>query len=78
MLAQYLDSIHRPRILVGTKADKLSGNQRVVAMKKLSQALQSEEILVCSAKDGRGISTLWKAIHDVAHAATRQTDMDSL
>jgi len=78
MLAQYLDSIHRPRILVGTKADKLSGNQRVVAMKKLRLALETDEILVCSAKDGRGISALWKAIHDVAQAAARQGDVESI
>ncbi|MEO6965953.1 MAG: ribosome biogenesis GTP-binding protein YihA/YsxC [Acidobacteriaceae bacterium] len=78
MLAQYLDSIHRPRILVGTKADKLSGNQRVVAMKNLRQALETDEMLVCSAKDGRGISALWKAIHDVAEAAAKQRDVESL
>lgn len=78
MLAQYLDSVHRPRILVGTKADKLSGNQRVVAAKKLRQALETDEILVCSAKDGRGISSLWKSIHDLAHSAAAQRDTDSL
>ena len=78
MLAQYLDSIHRPRILVGTKADKLSGNQRVVAMKKLRQALETDEILVCSAKDGRGISALWKAIRDVAQAATGQRNVETI
>ena len=38
MLAEYLDSIHRPRIIVGTKADKLSGNQRVVATRRLREA----------------------------------------
>ena len=52
MLAQYLDSIQRPRILVGTKADKLSGNQRMVAIRRLREALETDDILVCSAKDG--------------------------
>ncbi len=71
MLAEYLDSIHRPRILVGTKADKLSGNQRVVATKRLREALETDDILVCSAKDGRGISALWQAIHGIAEEAKR-------
>lgn len=72
MLAEYLDNIHRPRILVGTKADKLSGNQRVVAMKRLREALETDEMLVCSAKDGRGIPALWQAIHGIAEAAAKK------
>ena len=71
VLAEYLDSIRRSRIVVGTKADKLSGNQRVVAVKKLREALQTDEILVCSARDGRGIAALWNAIHEVAQAYSR-------
>jgi GTP-binding protein len=66
MLAEYLDSIGRPRILVGTKADKLSGNQRVVAANQLRKALGTDEILICSAKDGRGIASLWTAIQKIA------------
>lgn len=73
MLAEYLDSIGRPRIVVGTKADKLSGNQRVVAAKRLGAALGTEEILVCSAKDGRGIGALWSAVERVADAAREAT-----
>jgi GTP-binding protein len=66
MLAEYLDSIGRPRIVVGTKADKLSGNQRVVAANRLRKALATDDILICSAKDGRGIAALWDAIRKVA------------
>ena len=69
MLAEYLDSIGRPRIVVGTKADKLSGNQRTVAVRELRKALGTDDILVCSAKDGRGIAALWDAIHAIAEAA---------
>ena len=67
LLAEYLDSIGRPRIVVGTKADKLSGNQRTVAVKKLREALRADEILVCSAKEGRGIPALWSALHATIH-----------
>lgn len=69
VLAEYLNSTGRRRIVVGTKADKLSGNQRVVAVKKLREALQTENILVCSAKEGRGIPALWIAIHEVVQEA---------
>jgi GTP-binding protein len=65
MLAEYLDGIGRPRITVGTKADKLSGNRRTTAAKKLREALRTEDLLVCSAKEGRGIAELWSAIHAV-------------
>ena len=69
VLAEYLDSIGRPRIVVGTKADKLSGNQRVVSANRLSKALGIEDILVCSAKDGRGIAALWVEIQKIAETA---------
>ena len=65
LLAEYLDSIGRPRVVVGTKADKLSGNGRTTATTALRKALGTEEILVCSAKDGRGISTLWSTIQKI-------------
>lgn len=65
-LAEYLESIGRARITVGTKADKLSGNQRTVAVKNLRGALRTDEILVCSSKDGRGLPALWTAIQAMA------------
>jgi GTP-binding protein len=73
MLAEYLDSIGRRRIVVGTKADKLSGNQRVVAVNRLRKALGTEDILTCSAKDGRGIPVLWSAIQKVVEDANAAT-----
>lgn len=69
MLAEYLDGIGMPRIVVGTKADKLSGNRRVVAADRLQKALGVEQILVCSAKDKRGINSLWSAIQKVSEIA---------
>ena len=69
MLAEYLESIGRKRIVVGTKADKLSGNGRAVAGKRLREALHADEILICSAKEGRGMAHLWSAIHEVVQGA---------
>lgn len=73
MLAEYLDSIGRRRITVGTKADKLSGNRRVTAIHRLREALRAKETLVCSAKDGRGVSELWGAIQEVVEAGRNRT-----
>ena len=74
MLAEYLDSIGRPRIVVGTKADKLSGNGRITAANTLRKALETEEMLICSAKDGRGIGELWSAIEKIADSARAATE----
>lgn len=65
-LAEYLKSIERPRITVGTKADKLSGNQRTTALKTLGRALGTDEILACSARNSRGIAAVWMAIQKMA------------
>lgn len=77
LLAEYLDDLGRARILVGTKADKLSGNQRVVAASRLRKALGTDEILICSAKDGRGIGELWNAIHNVVGIKGAAYDLSS-
>jgi GTP-binding protein len=68
-LAEYLDRIGRKRLVVGTKADRLSGNRRVAAINRLRQALGVEEVLPCSVKDGRGMSALWSAIREAAETA---------
>lgn len=72
-LAEYLDSIGRARIVVGTKADKLSGNQRTVAARKMQTALHADNFVVCSANDGRGLSELWKAIRQAMAPASSPT-----
>ncbi len=61
-LAQYLQDSGRRALVVGTKADKLSGNGLVKARKVLQQAMGVDEILALSAEKGRGIAELWKAI----------------
>lgn len=77
VLAEYLKSIGRSRITVATKADKLSGNRRGAALKRLRESLGTDEILVCSAKDGRGIGELWSVIWDAANRFRAETDRRS-
>jgi GTP-binding protein len=59
---QLLDSLRalgRPLLVVGTKADRLSGNGRTQAVTRLRQGLDLDELLLCSAKTGLGIKELW-------------------
>ncbi len=65
-LIEYLGSAGRRFAVVGTKADRLSGNGKQKAAAALRKGLQSEEVLLCSAKTGDGLPALWKAIYSVA------------
>jgi GTP-binding protein len=65
-----------PRIVVGVKADKLSGNERSRADRMLRSALETAPDGVApflvSAKDGLGIKELWRHV-DAALAAHRMS-----
>jgi GTP-binding protein len=63
-LADWLDALRIPRIVVGTKSDKLSGNGRAVQMKLLSAELDSAEVILSSAKTGQGCREIWKRMAD--------------
>ncbi len=59
---QLIDSLKgmgREFLVVGTKADRLSGNERAKAIARLTQGLELSELLLCSAKTGLGIKELW-------------------
>jgi len=64
-LASYLQGMGRKTLVVGTKADRLSGNGLVKASRELKSGLGVEMLLPCSAKTKRGIPELWKAIQEV-------------
>jgi GTP-binding protein len=57
-----LKSMGRSFLVVGTKADKLSGNERVKALTRLKQGLELDEILMVSTRTGSGIKDLWAQI----------------
>lgn len=62
---QLLDSLRameRSFLVVGTKADRLSGNERAKAKSSLQQGLEVDDLLLCSAKTGAGIKELWARI----------------
>ncbi len=57
-----LKGMGRSFLCVGTKADRLSGNERVKAKLRLQQGLELEDLLLCSTKTGFGIKELWAQI----------------
>ncbi len=66
-----LRDVGRQFLLVGTKADRLSGNGRAKAVSALRQGLhlgepQAEPLLLCSAKTGAGLKEVWSSIFSLA------------
>jgi GTP-binding protein len=61
-LMEALKGMGRRFVVVGTKADRLSGNERAKALVRLRAGLGLDEILLCSTKTGFGIKELWAEI----------------
>ena len=61
-LIDALKGMGRGFLVVGTKADRLSGNERTKALTRLREGLGLSEILLCSSKTGFGIKELWTQI----------------
>ncbi len=61
-LLDFLRAAERDFILVGTKADRLSGNRLRAAVRGLEQELGASPILPFSSKTGTGKAELWRAI----------------
>lgn len=69
-LVDALKSMGRDFLVVGTKADRLSGNERSKAISRLKQGLELDELLLCSAKTGLGMKELWNRILAVTELAS--------
>jgi GTP-binding protein len=65
-LIDFLRSAGRRFLVVGTKADRLSGNARTKAQNSLKTGLQAADFLLCSAETGAGLGELWTAIREAA------------
>jgi GTP-binding protein len=65
-LIHFLRSYDRRILVLGTKADRLSGNARVKAQAELRKGLDVEDLLLCSSKTGSGLKEVWSAIRSAA------------
>lgn len=65
-LIRYLKEIERRFVVVATKADRLSGNDRTKSALALKRQLGVEELLLCSAKTELGLKELWGKLRATA------------
>ncbi len=65
-LLEFLATTSRPRLVVATKADRLSGNELRKSLETLSQELGHERIIPYSAKSGVGREEIWREIRAAA------------
>jgi GTP-binding protein len=61
-LLEWLSSAGRDFVVVATKTDRLSGNERTRNLNALRKGLEVDEILTVSAKTGAGLKELWAYI----------------
>ena len=61
-LNEWLEHNYKPRIVVATKADKLSNNELSKTMSVITKAIPEANVLAYSAPTGRGREELWAAI----------------
>lgn len=66
-LLDFLSSIGRPFLMVGTKADKMSGNTLRKSIDTFAQHLPDLRIVPYSARTGSGRDELWQEIRAAAH-----------
>jgi len=66
-----LQAQDRPLLIVGTKSDKLSGNQARNALSILAREFSRAQILPFSAKTGAGREELWREIRAAAEQPQR-------
>jgi GTP-binding protein len=64
-LIQYLKDVGRNYLVVATKADRLSGNERTKAAHLLRRELGVDNLLLCSAKTALGLKDLWATLRGV-------------
>jgi len=72
-LLEFLMAARRPFLVVGTKSDRLSGNQLRNSLQTLSQEFHNARVLPYSAKTGAGRDDLWREIRAAAESAQTQT-----
>jgi GTP-binding protein len=64
-LARWLERYRVPRLIVATKADKLSGNRRVMQERVLSNTF-GQPVRMCSAATGWGCREIWQQLLESA------------
>ncbi len=69
-LLDWLRAAGRDFVVVATKVDRLSGNERTRNLLALKKGLELEDILPVSAKTGNGVKELWTRIEAAGGSAS--------
>lgn len=64
-LSEWLANRGLPRMIVATKTDKLSNNQRNASMRVLANAFGAQSVVMSSAETGAGFKEIWKHVQQV-------------
>ena len=75
-LTEWLDAMGMPRLIVATKSDKLSNNQKVLQLRTISKALGEHSVVLSSAQTGTGCKEIWKRITE-ATAVVKSSSMNN-
>jgi len=70
-LIHYLREMDRRFVVVATKADRLSGNERTRSAAALKRGLGVDDLLLCSAKTELGLKELWGMMRAIAADRSR-------
>jgi GTP-binding protein len=61
-LAEWMDALNLPRLVVATKSDKLSHNQKMMQLRVISETFGDHSIVMSSAETGIGCKEIWKQV----------------
>jgi GTP-binding protein len=67
-LSGWIERLEIPRMIVATKSDKLSGNQKAIQMRLISGSLSGQPVTMSSAKTGAGCREIWERVLKAAAA----------
>jgi GTP-binding protein len=67
-LEGWLTKLSMPRLIVATKADKLSGNEKATQQRVISSAFHGEPVIMASAVTGIGCNEIWNRVVEAAHS----------
>jgi len=61
-LEGWLKELSMPRLIVATKADKLSGNEKAAQKRAISAAFHGDPVIMASAVTGIGCNEIWNRV----------------
>jgi len=68
-LTEWMKFLEMPQLVVATKADKLSGNEKVVQQRVISSAFGGKPVILASAVTGIGCREIWKRVIECVEAS---------